>query len=244
MRKPLENRRCWPLAAAGARRASRSGRRLGYRDVGVRGAPCEEAEAVAAPGQVGLPVSAARRGFWQPTGPPYHGGPPVLVTAFRTEPLPDGSPRGRRGSTTAHGGASPPAATSRRARRCAARRGAVLHSATGCSRRSTPASRISRTATACQRPEDEPFRRERRRSSGTRRGPIAIVKWHGGETPARSRVGTPEPPPIVRDGKPYPELDHSKRWGYAFGPSFASGGQASGSTAAATSSSSSPRTRP
>lgn len=162
-------------------------------------------------------------GVWHPTGPPVHGGPPVLVTAFRTESASalayvawfDHT----RTSVAFYPGLSePPNAAVRgpsmvpagqRWRLLATFNSGFTYAYNG-------------NGSSINGQEDEPLKKGLATLVQYKTGAIAIVIWNGGPvTSKRVAWARQSLPPIVWNRKPNPNLNDSKEWGEAFpGPSI------------------------
>lgn len=160
-------------------------------------------------------------GVWKPTGPPLDGGPPVLVTTFRTNPA---YPRlvayaawfdhTRTALAFYPGRYEPPRAAVRgqgmvpfdqRWRLLAAFNGGFTYDygANG----STDNGRVN-----------EPLRDGLATLVGYRDGRVAIVRWHGGPNAGPDVAWSRQSlPPILWQGKVNPRLDLSLAWGKTVG---------------------------
>jgi hypothetical protein len=162
-------------------------------------------------------------GVWKPAGPKYHGGPPVLLTVFRTE---KDYPRDlawaawfdhkRTALAYYPGRYEPPNAAQRgpmmvpygqRYRLLATFNSGFTHQYSG-------------DGSAVNGQMDEPLRQGEATLVGYKTGQLAIIKWNGGENAGKTVAFARQSlPPIVWDGKLNPELDNSNRWGEAYGTS-------------------------
>jgi Phosphodiester glycosidase len=160
-------------------------------------------------------------GVWRPTGPPIDGGPPMLLTTFRTERA---YPRivayvawfdhTRTATAFYPGRYEPPHAAVRgptmvpygQRWRLLATFNAGFTYAYGANG-STIDGRVN-----------EPLRDGNATLVAYRDGRIAIVRWHGGQNAGRSVAWARQSlPPIVWGGKVNPNLDLSLKWGETFG---------------------------
>ncbi len=171
-----------------------------------------------------FPQPLPGEGVWKPAGPPYHGGPPVLLTVFRTERA---YPRDlawaawfdhtRTALAFYPGRYEPPNAPvrgpamvpySQRWRLLATFNGAFTHQYSG-------------DGSVINGRVYEPLRQGEATLVGYKNGSLAILNWHGGQNASKKVAWARQSlPPIVWGGKPNPALDNSNRWGQAFGSSI------------------------
>jgi len=189
-----------------------------------RAAPGEGAPAAAAAPPRIAPVFRHRlpgEGVWQPTGPPVDGGPPVLVTTFRTEPA---YPRivayvawfdhTRTALGFYPGRYEPPAAALRgpmsvphdqRWRLLATFNSGFIYI-------------DGHNGSAVNGVTEEPLTDGLATLVGYRDGRLAIRTWHGGPNPGSGVAFARQSLPlIVRNGRLNPALDDSSQWGFTLG---------------------------
>jgi hypothetical protein len=160
-------------------------------------------------------------GVWKPTGPPVDGGPPVLVTTFRSETI---YPQivayvawfdhTRTASAYYPGRYEPPSATlrgpmmvpySQRWRLLATFNGGFIYN-------------DGLNGDAVNGVTNEPMKYGNATVVAYKNGTVDIISWHGGSTVGRSIAWARQSlPPIVENGKRNPALDLSTDWGYTLG---------------------------
>jgi phosphodiester glycosidase len=159
-------------------------------------------------------------GVWKATGPPFHGGPPVLVTTFRPEL---DYPRTvayvawfdqKRTAVAFYPGRyEPPDAAvrgpamvpySQRWRLLATFNAGFTYKYGG-------------NGSAINGRMNEPLQRGIATLIGYRNGRLAIVKWEGGQNAPGVAWARQSLPPIVWNGRVNPELDSSLKWGETIG---------------------------
>jgi hypothetical protein len=160
-------------------------------------------------------------GVWQRTGPLFHGGPPVLVTTFRTE---RDYPRivaylawfdhTRTALAWYPGRYEPPSGDARgpmmvpydqRWRLLATFNGGFTHI-------------DGNNGSAVNGVTDEPLQDGLATLIGYRNGRVDVKTWTGGPTAPSSIVYARQSLPlIIQDGKLNPELDNSTKWGFTLG---------------------------
>ena len=163
-------------------------------------------------------------GVWHRTGPKYHGGPPVLVTVFRTDPA---YPtvvayvawfdRKRTSIAFYPGRYEPPNAAVRgpmmvphgqRWRLLATFNSGFTYAYNG-------------NGSSINGRENEPFRRGLATLVGYRSGGLAIRLWNDGPNASKRTAWARQSlPPIVWNGKVNPDLNDSKEWGETIGNSI------------------------
>jgi len=166
----------------------------------------------------------AGEGVWRPSGPRYKGGPPVLLTVFRTDRAYPSVvayaawfDHTRTALAFYPGRYEPPNAVIRgpamvpygqRWRLLATFNSGFTHQYSGDG--SMIAGRV-----------EEPLRQGEATLVGYRTGALAIVNWHAGSNALKNAAWARQSlPPIVWNGKLNPALDDSNRWGEAFGNSI------------------------
>jgi hypothetical protein len=163
-------------------------------------------------------------GVWHRTGPKYHGGPPVLLTVFRTDPAYPSIVAyvawfdHKRTSVAFYPGRyEPPNAavrgpmmvpTGQRWRLLSTFNAGFTYAYNG-------------NGSSINGREDEPLKKGLGTLLAYKTGTIAIVIWHGGtKTSKRVAWARQSLPPIVWNGKLNPKLDDSKFWGETIGNSI------------------------
>ena len=162
-------------------------------------------------------------GVWHRTGPPYHGGPPVLLTVFRTDPA---YPTvvayvawfdHTRTSTAFYPGRyEPPNAAVRgpmmvpygqRYRLLSTFNSGFTYAYNG-------------NGSSINGRENEPLKKGLATLVGYKSGAINILIWNGGPTTSKRVAWARQSlPPIVWNGKLNPNLNDSKEWGETIGNS-------------------------
>jgi hypothetical protein len=160
-------------------------------------------------------------GVWKPTGPPIAGGPPVLVTTFRTE---RDYPRilayvawfdhKRTAAAYYPGRYEPPSATLRgpmqvpygqRWRLLATFNSGFIYA-------------DGLNGDALDGHVNEPLRDGLATMVAYKNGEVNIVDWHGGTSPSRRVAWARQSLPLIVDhGRLSPALDNSTKWGYTLG---------------------------
>lgn len=163
-------------------------------------------------------------GVWHPTGPRYKGGPPVLVTVYRTDPA---YPtvlayvawfdHTRTSIAFYPGRYEPPNAAVRgpmmvpygqRWRLLSTFNAGFTYAYNG-------------NGSSINGRMNEPLRRGLATLVGYRNGGLAILRWHGGRNASKRTAWARQSlPPIVWDGKLNPNLNDSKAWGETIGNSI------------------------
>ncbi len=160
-------------------------------------------------------------GVWKPSGPSIQGGPPVLVTVFRTDPayprilaFAAWFDRARTAVAFYPGRYEPPKADVRgpmmvpygqRWRLLATFNSGFTYAYGG-------------NGSAVNGRVNEPFRVGNATLVGYKDGRLAIVRWQGGSKLGRNVAWARQSlPPIVWNGKVNPNLDTSLRWGEGLG---------------------------
>ncbi len=163
-------------------------------------------------------------GVWHRTGPPYKGGPPVLVTVFRTDPA---YPtvlayvawfdHTRTSVAFYPGRYEPPNAAVRgpmmvpfgqRWRLLATFNAGFTYAYNG-------------NGSSINGRENEPLKRGLATLVQYKTGAIGIVRWHGGPNSSKRVAWARQSlPPIVWNGKLNPNLNDSKEWGETIGNSI------------------------
>ena len=163
-------------------------------------------------------------GVWRPAGPPYKGGPPVLLTVFRTDPnypqvLAWAAWFDHTRTQLAYypGRYEPPHAVVRgpamvpfgqRWRLLATFNGGFTHQYSG-------------DGSVINGQVEEPLKRGEATLVAYKTGALAILNWHGGSNAGKNVAWARQSlPPIVWNGKLNPQLDNSNKWGQAFGNSI------------------------
>ena len=171
-----------------------------------------------------LPHPLAGEGVWKRTGPPIDGGPPVLVTVFRTDRA---YPRllayaawfdhTRTAIASYPGRYEPPKATARgpmmvpygqRWRLLATFNSGFTYAYGG-------------NGSSVNGRVNEPLKAGLATLVGYKDGRVALVKWSRSSNARRNIAWTRQSlPPIVWNGRLNPNLDNSLRWGEALGGSI------------------------